>query len=120
MHFLKNKSTRVLLQIISALVLLSLLISYFYYKNVNQSIDPRIVDARKLYERYNEFAQQNKYDSVFWLMDNIEGIYNKVDHYQNSYEIAVLYNNRAASYLTQALHLEYNENRVLKQDSFML
>jgi len=36
-------------------------------------------------------------------MDEIEVIYNSFDHYRNSYEVGVLYNNRAATYLTVAL-----------------
>ncbi|MDA3906773.1 MAG: tetratricopeptide repeat protein [Bacteroidales bacterium] len=119
MHFLKNKSTRVLLQIISALVLLSLVISYIYYKNINSSVDPRIVGARTLYEKYNTYAQQNSFDSVFILMDSIESIYKSVDHYKNSYEIGVLYNNRAAAFLTIALYAENGENKNYFQDSLM-
>lgn len=120
MHILKNKTTRVLMQIISALVLISLAISFFYYKNINQSVDPQIVEARKLYEKYNAYAQQNQYDSVFWLMDKVQSIYEKTEHYKESYEIGVLYNNRAASFLTQALFLDYDINRAKKQDSLML
>lgn len=107
------------MQIISALVLISLAISFYYYKITNQSIDPRIIGARNLYKKYNAFAQQKKFDSVFWLMDTVEMIYEQVDHYKESYEIGVLYNNRATSYLTQAHDLEYIEKSSLKKDSLM-
>ena len=103
MLLFKNKSTRALVIIISALVLFTLLIAHFVYKNINESVDPRIVSARTLYEDYNGLAQRNAIDSIYLLMDEIEVIYNSFDHYRNSYEVGVLYNNRAATYLTVAL-----------------
>lgn len=103
MGIFKNKSTRALAIIVSALVLFTLLIAHFVYKNINESVDPRIVNARTLYESYNGLAQHNAVDSIYLLMDEIEVIYNAFDHYRNSYEVGVLYNNRAATYLTVAL-----------------
>ena len=79
-------------------------IASFYYHNINRSVDPRIKPARELYEKYNDYAARNAFDSVFFLMDTIETIYRTVPHYRNSYETGVLYNNRAAAYLTMMLH----------------
>src|SRR4030066_1830337 len=103
MTLFKNKPTRALILIMSVLVLSGILISYFYYRNVNNSADPRIITARKLYEKYNKYAQFNEYDSVFYLMDTVESVYSRIKHYKNSYEIGVLHNNRAAAFLTMAL-----------------
>lgn len=100
MNVFQNKPTRALIFIMCALVVCGIIISKLYYKNINESADPRIVDARKLYENYNIFAQKNQIDSIFYLMDTIEGIYSAIDHYKNSFEVGVLYNNRAASFLT--------------------
>lgn len=108
MRFLKNKTTRALVLILSALVLCTLAITYFVYKNIDNSVDPRIVKARLLYEKYNGYAQNNEFDSIFALMDSIELIYSSIEHYKNSYEIGVLYNNRAASYLTMVLFADTN------------
>jgi tetratricopeptide (TPR) repeat protein len=115
MSLLANKNTRALIIIMCALVLCGFIISHYYYKGVNSSVDPRIVPARKLYENYNLFAQQNKLDSIFWLMDTIESIYAKVEHYVNSYEVGVLYNNRAAA----CLSLSMNENKTSVRDSLL-
>jgi hypothetical protein len=49
-------------------------------------------------------------------MDSIECIYSAYKHYENSYEIGVLHNNRAASYLTWAIH---NEDTNKNQDSLV-
>lgn len=114
-----NKKTRALILIMCALVLSGVIISYLHYRNINESIDPRIVAARKLYDRYNEYARLNQLDSVFILMDLIEAIYTATDHYKNSYEIGVLHNNRAASYLTLALYPVDSANITRKQDSLI-
>lgn len=115
MSLISNKKTRALIIIMGALVLCGFIISHYYYKVVNASVDPRIVSARMLYEKYNLFAQQNKLDSIFWLMDTIESIYAKVEHYENSFEVGVLYNNRAAA----CLSLSMNENKISVRDSLL-
>ncbi len=102
----KQKSPRALIITMTALVLIATGIAWLYYKSVNDSIDPRIAEARILYEKYNEYALQSQYDSVFWLMDSIESIYLSVDHYKDSYETGVLYNNRAAAYLAICMQPE--------------
>lgn len=117
MGVFQNKKNRVLILSMGALVFFGISISYFYYKSVNESTDPRIVDARTLYEKYNRYAQNNEFDSIFSLMDSIEWIYTSVDHYKNSYELGVLYNNRAASYLTMALYSDSVE--INYQDSLI-
>ena len=116
MNVFKNKKTRALIFIMCALVLGGIIISHFYYKSINASVDPRVVPARKFYENYNLFAQENKFDSIFWLMDTIETIYTSVKHYENSFEVGVLYNNRAAT----CLSLYINEEDVSKRDSLLV
>lgn len=117
MDFFKNKTSRALILIMGALVVSGITISYLYYKNVNESTDPRIVQARTLYEKYNAYAQSGAYESIFSLMDSIESIYKAIDHYKDSYEIGVLYNNRAASFLTKVMYTEHME--VNAQDSLI-
>lgn len=117
MALIQNKTTRVLIIIIGTLVVIALLFSYFYYKQNNASVDPRIVQARKLYEQYNSFAQANAFDSVFVLMNAIESVYASCPHYKESWETGVLYNNRAAAYLTMTLHNSALDS--LAQDSLL-
>ena len=117
MDIFNNKSTRALIITMCALALSGIAISYVYYKNLNESVDQRIVQARTLYEKYNAYAQNNAFDSIFWLMDSIELIYTSIDHYKESYEVGVLYNNRAASFLTIALYSKNIEINV--QDSLV-
>ena len=103
MAFIKNKKTRALIFIMCALVALGLIVANLHYSRVNNSVDPRIVKARTLYEKYNKYASLNQFDSIVYLMDSIENVYAQIDHYKNSYEIGVIHNNRAATFITQAL-----------------
>ncbi|MBN2347784.1 MAG: hypothetical protein JXJ22_03040 [Bacteroidales bacterium] len=117
MNFFRNKTTRVLILAMCALAFIGITISRFYYKNLNNSIDPRIVGARTLYEKYNGYAQNNEFDSIFYLMDTIESIYANSKHYKDSYETGVLYNNRAASFLIMAFNVDTFDRTV--QDSLI-
>lgn len=112
-----NKPTRALILTLSALVLISVFISRYYYKGVNDAVDPRVKEARLLYEKYNDYTKTNHLDSILYLMDSIEAIYSGYPHYKNSYETGVLYNNKAASYLTMALHVDSVSNHPERQDS---
>lgn len=112
-----NRTPRALLRVMIAVVFVSLGIAYFYYRGVNRSVDPRIKTARQLYERYNAYAQLDQVDSVFWLMDTIESIYASVPHYRDSYETGVLYNNRAAAWLSMLLR---PDQEMMIQDTTLL
>ncbi len=100
MALIQNKTTRALIVIMCALVVTGLGISYIYYQKENKSYDPRVVGARQLYENFNRYAVSSEYDSVFYLMDTLEQIYNSFEHYKSSYEKGVLYNNRSAAYIS--------------------
>ncbi len=117
MKLFNSKRSVTLIIIMSVIAFSGITISYFYYKNINESTDPRILEARVLYENYNVYALSNNFDAIFSLMDSIERIYTGYDHYKNSYEIGVLYNNRAASWLTMALYSDDIQQR--QQDSLI-
>lgn len=106
MRTLINSSTRVLILIMIALVVIGTLIARSYYGNVNRSIDPRVVKARELYARYNSYAQEGNFYKVFALFDSIEIIYRATKHYEGSFELGVLYNNRAAALLTISMFVD--------------
>ena len=87
-----------------------------YYSQVNDAEDPRVRQAKELYSTYNALAAEKKYDEIFDLLDSIDLIYAQFDDYQNSYEVAVLHNNRAAVLLNMALYESVND---LERDSMM-
>ncbi len=95
---------RALILTMSALLLIGFGIASLYYESQNKKIDPRVIEARKLYKKYDQYAEKNDYSAVFQLLDSVEDVYRKYPHYRNSYEIAVLENNRAAVWLSMAIH----------------
>lgn len=99
----KNKGTRIIIVIMFVLALIGLTIAWVYYSGINNSADPRVRDARTLYGRYNKYAVSNDQEKILALLDSIQKIYQSVDHYQNSYEIGVVMNNRATIYLSRAI-----------------
>ena len=68
----KNRSVRALILIMIALTFIGIFIAWLYYREENQSVDPRIRDARLMYENYNNYAERDQYDSIFALMNYIE------------------------------------------------
>jgi len=109
----KQNNKRAFILVMIALSFIVIVVSYFYYRNVNSSNDPRVKQARELYEKYNNYAVQNDFENVFALLDSVEFIYKSVNHFSESFEVGVLYNNRAAAYLTMAIYES-------KPEAFML
>ena len=105
MTLIKNPK-RALILVMSALTFCAVIFAIFYYQYNNKSVDPRVIDAREMYSRYDALVEDNNYNAVFSLLDSIQTIYNATNHYQNSFETGVIYNNRAAVYLSMAIHHE--------------
>ncbi len=115
---------RALILTMGALVLIGFGIASLYYDSQNKKVDPRVIEARKLYKKYDQYAENNDYAAVLNLLDSVEVIYKTYPHYRNSYEIAVLENNRAASFLTMAIHtgkqpLSLDGVHILSKDSLL-
>ncbi|MCF8359957.1 MAG: hypothetical protein K9H26_14460 [Prolixibacteraceae bacterium] len=100
----KDKRIRTLILIMGVLVAIALLVSKLYYGSLNKSVDPRVTTARELYSEYNALAETNDFEKIFFLLDSIERIYSNIPHYNESYEVGVLYNNRAAALLVMAMY----------------
>jgi tetratricopeptide (TPR) repeat protein len=115
-----NKNRRAFILGMIALSFIVISFSYFYYKGINSSKDPRVTSARELYEKYNNYAVQNDFVNVFALLDSVEYIYKGVNHFTESFEVGVLYNNRAATYLTMAIYENAPEAyMLLSKDSLL-
>ena len=119
-----SSSLRALILIMIVLVITGILIARSYYGNINKSIDPRVVKARELYAKYDSYAQEGNYYRVFALLDSIEFIYRATKHYEGSFELGVLYNNKSAALLTismfaDSIPKEYNPYSYLTIDSLV-
>ena len=99
----EHKGTRLIILIMVILALVGLAIAWVYYAGINRGADPRVRDARVMYGRYNVYAATNDQENILILLDSIYDIYRSVAHYQHSYEIGVIRNNRASVYLTRAI-----------------
>ena len=98
-----NKGTRIIIGVMVILGLIGIAIAWVYYGNINRAVDPRVREAHLMYGRYNVYASENNVEMVLALLDSIEDIYLSVPHYTDSYEMGVVYNNRATVFLTRAL-----------------
>ena len=61
---------------------------------------------------------KNDFEGVLLILDTIETIYTQLDDYKNSWEMGVVYNNRASVYITQAIYID--EYMTEKKDSLLL
>ena len=61
----------------------AVIIAKIYYGNLNDSEDPRVKQAQKMYGRYNRYASENDFDKVLALLDSIEHVYAGIPHYQH-------------------------------------
>ena len=117
-----NISKRTLIFFMGVLFLLVLGFVFMYYQNQNKKVDPRITEARELYEKYDAYTENMPHNKVFQLLDSIENIYKSVPHYANSFETGVIHNNRAAVYLSMAIGSGQEAETVgdsLKADSLL-
>ena len=105
----RNNVTRTLVLTLVTLALIVVGVMYNYYTDENRKNDPRVVPAKKLYSQYNSLAQKQAYPAVFALLDSVEAIYSQVPHYQKSFEIGVVENNRSAAWLSIALQRDMED-----------
>jgi tetratricopeptide (TPR) repeat protein len=99
-----QRSTGGLVGIMVLIVAAGVLIARSYYGNLNRSVDPRVINARELYEQYDRITQTGDYNSISALLDSIAFSYEQISHYKSSFELGVIHNNRAAMLLTLALY----------------
>ncbi len=112
-----RKGTLVLISVMSVITIIGLTFAWNYYGNINDSEDPRVIQAKIIYSRYNTLVEAEKYDEILLLLDSIFDIYNSYSDYKDSYENGVIYNNKAATYISMALfyHVEGLERDSLLQ-----
>ncbi len=99
-----SKNSYKLIAIMIAISIIAIITAKIYYGNINKSEDPRTIHIRELYKKYTLFVKKNDFDNAVVTLDKIEIEYKKIEHYKKSFEIGVIYTNRAALYLTLALY----------------
>jgi tetratricopeptide (TPR) repeat protein len=91
--------------------------SWYYYRGINRSFDPRVVQAKKMMKQFKPLLDDSKYDKASALIDDIESLYNKVPGYATSFEMGVIHNNRATIGLTK-VEREYltNQDNIIEKN----
>lgn len=79
--------------------------AYIYYDNKNKADDPRIVETKYMFRRFDELMKVGKYSAALPVLDSIESIFIRVPGYNESFELGLVYNNRCSAYLSTALYI---------------
>jgi tetratricopeptide (TPR) repeat protein len=111
--FTITRGTQRLLTVMVFIAIVVFIAMFFYYRDINRSEDPRVIEAKIGFEKYNQLMQENQYGLALDILDNLEKIYNNTPGYKNSYEKGLVYNNRASVYLikVETDHLTAGDNR---------
>lgn len=80
------------------------IIAYFYYSGVNQSEDPRVVETKYMFLRYDKHIDNKQYGKAMQVLDSVQQILQRTPGYPESYELGIVYNNRASILLSMALY----------------
>lgn len=99
-----SRGARFLISIMMGVVIIGITIAWLYYRGKNLSRDPRVTAANKMLVEYDALIKEKEYMKVFPLLDSIENVYLKTPGYDSSFEMGVVYNNRAATLLLMALY----------------
>jgi tetratricopeptide (TPR) repeat protein len=100
---LSSKTKKVLLGIF-IIIIISFLVAFLYYNSKNRSEDPRIVQTKYMFREYDNLMKANQFTSGLKILDRIDSILLIVPGYKDSYERAIVSNNRGSAYLGMALY----------------
>ena len=81
-------------------------IAYVYYSSKNKTEDPRVLETKFMLQRFDKLLAENKFTESLSLLDSIEPVFKNTCGYSDSYELGIVYNNRASVYLSKALYQE--------------
>jgi tetratricopeptide (TPR) repeat protein len=96
-----NSGTKKTIIAMLVIVGIALIYGWNYYHNLNSAYDLRVIKANKSFKTFSEKFSEHKYDEALDILDSIEKTYLNVPGYEDSYEMGVVYNNRAAVFLVQ-------------------
>ena len=82
----------------------SFLTAYIYYNGKNRSEDPRIIKTKFLFRQFDNLMKENQFTQALPLLNKIDSILFVVPGYVESYEPAVVCNNRGSLFLSMALY----------------
>jgi len=102
--FKVTRETKILLIGVAIISTISFVIAYFYYSGINKSEDPRIIDSKFMFSRYDQLLIEKNYNDAFLVLDSIEHILINTPGYSDSYELGIVFNNRSSIFISRALY----------------
>jgi tetratricopeptide (TPR) repeat protein len=102
--FTITKGTKVIMAITFSVSMLALAFAFFYYRNINQSEDPRIKKARALLLHYEKVSGRITSYANFYLLDSANAIFRSFPDYASSFETGLIYNNKSSALLIMAIY----------------
>ena len=115
--FIISKGTKVIFTITFSVSILAVVFAFFYYRNINNSEDPRIKKAREFLLQYQKESGRNNSLEAFSFLDSANAIFRSFPDYESSFEIGVIYNNKCSALLMMALYdstiKEFEKNNLL-------
>ncbi len=102
--FKVTRETKILLFGVAIISTIGFVIAYFYYSGINKSEDPRIIESKFMFTRYDQLLLEKDYDNAFLVLDSIENILSNAPGYSDSYEMGIVYNNRSSIFISKALY----------------
>lgn len=99
-----TRETKIIIIAVACICAISFAIAFIYYRDINKSEDPRVVKTKFMFERYDGLIKQKNFSEANTVLDSIEQIFLTVPGYSESYELGIVYNNRASVYISMALY----------------
>src|SRR5665648_563892 len=98
-----SKGTKVIIAITFSVSIMAIIFAFFYYRNINNSEDPRIRKARELLLQYDKLSGRLNSFEVFPLLDSAGAIFKSIPDYESSFETGLIYNNKCSALLLMAI-----------------
>jgi len=98
------RTTKILLFALVAIALCSFAVAYLYYSSKNKAEDPRVVETKFMFQRFDLLMSELDYSSALLLLDTIEAVFTSVPCYRGSFETGIVFNNRGSAFLSMALY----------------
>jgi hypothetical protein len=112
-----SQGTRKLLAITISVTLSAIVFAYFYYRGMNRSEDPRIMEAKELLLEYEKMTRGISGIESFYILDSAFAIFSSIPDYDGSYEKGVIYNNKCSGLMLNAL---YDNDTIRGEKSHLL
>lgn len=102
--FIVTKGTKVIFAITISVSILTVAFAYFYYKNLNDREDPRVIKAKEFLSSFEKESARINCLDAFPLLDSANKVFRSYPDYSSSFEIGLIHNNKCSALLMMALY----------------